>query len=94
MKIYNFPTEKNDYLIHFLLDKAFKGSVGILTFFFIGEPLKHYIYASTDKINLICFQNGETPGSAETKKARIRGALEASGMAGNLTPDDIQTLKK
>merc|ERR1711978_214089 len=26
--------------------------------------------------------------------ARIRGALEASGLAGNLTPEDLQTLKR
>ena len=58
------------------------------------QILTFTLTVTTDKNNLTCFQNGETPGSAETKKARIRGALEASGMAGNLTPDDIQTLKK
>jgi len=29
-----------------------------------------------------------------TTAARIRGALEASGLAGNLTPEDLQTLKR
>ena len=53
-----------------------------------------------DSVSLTTEQSQQTPVDENDKQqktntaAKIRTALEASGLAGNLTPDDLQTLKR